>query len=97
MANDNHLSSVTCYNVTMLSNNYYNDFLNWGNRKIDDKVDFDEAAMAEPLACAVHGMDKLNIQTGQVVLVIGGGTIGLLMVQLAKLSGASTIILSEPI
>ncbi len=65
--------------------------------KVDDTVDFDEAAMAEPLACAIHGMDKLNIQTGQVVLVIGGGTIGLLMVQLAKLAGASTIILSEPI
>lgn len=65
--------------------------------KIDDTVDFDEAAMAEPLACAIHGIDKLHIQTGQVVLIIGGGTIGLLMVQLAKLSGASTIILSEPI
>ena len=65
--------------------------------KINDTVDFDEAAMAEPLACAIHGMDKVNIQTGQVVLVIGGGTIGLLMVQLAKLSGAAKIILSEPI
>ena len=65
--------------------------------KVNANVDFDEAAMAEPLACAIHGMDKVNIKTGQVVLVIGGGTIGLLMVQLAKLSGASTIILSEPI
>ncbi|MCR5467704.1 MAG: zinc-binding dehydrogenase, partial [Lachnospiraceae bacterium] len=36
-------------------------------------------------------------QSGQSVLVIGGGTIGLLMVQLAKLRGAGTIILSEPI
>lgn len=65
--------------------------------KVDKKLEFDEAAMAEPLACAVHGMDKVHIQPGQVVLVIGGGTIGLLMVQLAKISGASTIILSEPI
>lgn len=65
--------------------------------KMDDTVDFDEAAMAEPLACAIHGMDKLKIQAGQVVLVIGGGTIGLLMVQLAKLAGASDVILSEPI
>lgn len=65
--------------------------------KVSEDLDFDEAAMAEPLACALHGIDKAKIQSGQQVLVIGGGTIGLLMVQLAKLSGASTVILSEPI
>ncbi|MBQ7152846.1 MAG: zinc-dependent alcohol dehydrogenase family protein [Clostridia bacterium] len=65
--------------------------------RVDDRVDFDEAAMAEPLACAIHGMDKANIRYGQSVLVIGGGTIGLLMVQLARLAGASCIMLSEPI
>ena len=35
MANDNHLSSVTCYNVTMISNNYYNDFFELGQQKIN--------------------------------------------------------------
>ena len=35
MANDNHLSSVTCYNVTMISNNYYNDFFDLGQQKIN--------------------------------------------------------------
>ena len=49
--------------------------------KVDETLDFDVAAMAEPLACAIHGMDKVKLQTGQVVLVVGGGTIGLLMVQ----------------
>ncbi len=53
--------------------------------------------MAEPLACVVHGIDQAQIQPGQVVLVIGGGTIGLMMVQMARLCGASTIILSEPV
>ena len=35
MANDNHLSSVTCYNVTMLNTNYYNDFFDFGQQKIN--------------------------------------------------------------
>lgn len=46
-------------------------------------------AMAEPLACCLHGIDRANIQVGDTVCVIGGGAIGLLMVQLAKLAGAS--------
>ena len=35
MAKDNHLSSVTCYNVTMLNNDYYNDFFEKGQQKIN--------------------------------------------------------------
>ena len=35
MANDNHLRSVTCYNVTMLNINYYNDFFELGQQKIN--------------------------------------------------------------
>jgi 2-desacetyl-2-hydroxyethyl bacteriochlorophyllide A dehydrogenase len=64
---------------------------------LDPALPFDVGAMTEPLACALHGIDRAAIQPGQTVLVIGGGTIGLLMVQLARLSGASCIILSEPI
>lgn len=52
--------------------------------------------MAEPLACCLHGIDLAGIQVGDKVCVVGGGAIGLLMVQLAKLSGASQIVLSEP-
>lgn len=65
--------------------------------KVKKEVDLDVAAMAEPLACAIHGIDLAGIRPGQMVVILGGGTIGLLMVQLAKLSGASTVILSEPI
>ena len=35
MANDNHLSNVTCYNVTMNNTNYYNDFFELGQQKIN--------------------------------------------------------------
>lgn len=65
--------------------------------RVNDEVDFDVAAMAEPLACVVHGIDQAAIRPGQTVLVIGGGTIGLLMVQMAKISGASCVVLSEPV
>lgn len=61
------------------------------------EVDLDAAAMAEPLACAIHGIDNAGIRLGQNVLIIGGGTIGLLMVQLARLSGAAKVLLSEPV
>ena len=64
--------------------------------KLEPTVPWETAAMAEPLACCLHGIDLAGIQVGDKVCVVGGGAIGLLMVQLAKLSGASQIVLSEP-
>lgn len=64
--------------------------------KPEPTVPWEAAAMAEPLACCLHGIDLAGIQVGDKVCVVGGGAIGLLMVQLAKLSGASQIVLSEP-
>ncbi|MBC5733121.1 zinc-dependent alcohol dehydrogenase family protein [Flavonifractor sp. DFI.6.63] len=60
-------------------------------------VPLEFGALGEPLACCIHGIDRAQIRVGDTVLVIGGGAIGLLMVQLAKLSGASQILLSEPV
>lgn len=54
-------------------------------------------AMTEPLACCLHGIDRVGIRPGDTVCVIGGGAVGLLMVQLARLSGASCVVLSEPV
>lgn len=65
--------------------------------KINPNIPFEWAAMAEPLACVLHGIDLANIKPGQSVLIIGGGAIGLLMAQVAKLSGASPVIVSEPV
>lgn len=65
--------------------------------KLREDLSFDVGAMAEPLACVVHGIDQAGIVPGQTVLVIGGGTIGLLMVQMAQIEGASAVILSEPV
>ncbi|MEP6565738.1 MAG: zinc-dependent alcohol dehydrogenase family protein [Mesorhizobium sp.] len=51
-------------------------------------------AFCEPLGCCLHGVDLAKIRPGSSVVVLGGGVIGLLTVQLAKLAGAATIILS---
>lgn len=60
-------------------------------------LSYEEAAMMEPLACAIHGIEQAGIQAGQTVLILGGGAIGLMMLQLAKLSGAARVLLSEPV
>jgi len=54
------------------------------------------ACLAEPLACCVHGMDRVAIQSGSTVLVIGAGLIGLMLTRLARLAGAGLIVGSEP-
>jgi len=64
---------------------------------IGDAVSYEEAAMAEPVACCMHGIDLCDIECGSTIAIIGGGMIGLIMLQLAKLRGASTIILIEPV
>lgn len=54
-------------------------------------LDLMTAAMAEPLSCCVHGIDLCGIRPGDQVMVIGTGPIGLIMLQLAKHSGATVI------
>lgn len=50
-------------------------------------------AFCEPLACCLHGVDLANIKAGSSVVVVGGGVIGLLVVQLARLAGATSVVL----
>ena len=58
-------------------------------------VDLDPelGAFSEPLACCLHGLDVARIKPGDSVAVLGGGVIGLLMVQLARLAGAASVVL----
>lgn len=65
--------------------------------RLKDDISFEEGAMCEPLGCCLHGIDQAQIKAGDVVLIIGGGTIGLIMMQLAKISGASIVVVSEPV
>ena len=65
--------------------------------KLPDNLSYEEGAMGEPVACCLHGIDLSGIKHGDKVLIVGAGTIGLIMVQLTKLAGASQIIVSESI
>ncbi len=65
--------------------------------KFAGNLSFKEAAMAEPISCCLHGIDLCNIKSGCTVLVMGGGPIGMIMMQLAKNAGAARVIMSEPV
>ena len=64
--------------------------------RIPDSLSYEAAAMAEPLSCCLHGIDLTDIHAGQTVMIVGTGSIGLMMVQLAKARGAATVITVEP-
>ena len=65
--------------------------------KLGDNTSFEQGAMTEPVACCLHGMDMCEIRPGHLVVVIGGGMIGLLMLQLSRLAGAAKVALLEPV
>jgi len=58
---------------------------------VEGGVGFRGAAMVEPLACVVRGVEDCGIAAGQTVAVIGAGPIGLMLVRLARLRGAQVI------
>lgn len=65
--------------------------------RVPEHVPFTSAAFSEPTACCLHGMDLCGFKQGDTVAVIGGGPIGMLMLQLARLRGAGRLILIEPV
>ncbi|HEY8744172.1 MAG TPA: zinc-binding dehydrogenase, partial [Chloroflexota bacterium] len=56
-------------------------------------VSFEQGAMTEPLACAMYAVQNLEVQPGDVCVVIGPGPIGLMMIQLIRARGAGSVIL----
>ena len=60
-----------------------------------DGVPFDEASVAEPLACVYRGQRRANIQPGQSVLVLGSGLAGMLHINLARALGAGRIVSTD--
>lgn len=65
--------------------------------KLPENVSFEQGSMCEPVACCLHGIDLCELSVGANVVVIGAGMIGLIMIQLAKLSGAANVICLEPV
>lgn len=62
---------------------------------IPDSISDAEGAMLEPLGIAIHSVDLGKIKAGMTVGVFGCGPIGLLIIQMAKLSGAANIIATD--
>lgn len=58
---------------------------------LPDHVSFREAALIEPVSCAVHGIHRLEPRLGDSMLIVGAGTMGLLLLQLALRGGASRV------
>jgi L-iditol 2-dehydrogenase len=61
-------------------------------KRIPDHVPFDQAALMEPLACVLHGHNKVNTHPGDRVVVIGLGPIGSMHIAMAKARGAAKVI-----
>lgn len=65
-----------------------------GTLEIPNTVSYEEAALTEPLACCLHGIEECHVGVGDCVAIVGDGPIGLMHLQLAKFKGATKIILS---
>ncbi|MET8177686.1 zinc-dependent alcohol dehydrogenase family protein [Streptomyces sp. NPDC005336] len=59
--------------------------------RLPEHVDVADAALIEPLSCAVRGYDVLSGNLGAEVLIYGSGTMGLMMLELAKRTGATSV------
>ena len=57
----------------------------------------DEGALLEPLGVAIHGWDLAKTRVGETVAIVGCGPIGLLLIQLARISGATRILAVDPL
>ncbi len=65
--------------------------------KIPDNVSFVEAAFSEPISCCIHGADLTGLDSADRVLILGSGTIGLIMLQLCTAAGVDYISVTEPV
>jgi len=64
--------------------------------KVPHGVEAQYAALAEPVSCAVNSVRMCDVQSGDAVLVMGAGPMGLLNALVARAAGAKTVLLSEP-
>lgn len=55
------------------------------------------AALAEPLACVLHGQKAIALGSGDLVVILGAGPIGIIHLLLAKSRGARKVIVSDPV
>ena len=64
--------------------------------KLPEHVSYEEGALIEPLSCCIRGLKNAGTGFNDTVLIVGAGPIGLMHLQLSKIVGAKTVIVSEP-
>jgi L-iditol 2-dehydrogenase len=65
---------------------------------VPDAMSFEHAALTEPLACVIRGLEESNARAGQTAIVLGAGPIGLLFIHAASLEGLHVIaVVADPI
>lgn len=62
---------------------------------VPEPVDYVDAALSEPLACVLRGIEESNVRRGDTVVVIGLGPIGLMFVRMLKVMGARVIAMAR--
>lgn len=60
-----------------------------------EQADFDEAAMIEPLSCCLNVFEEMPYKVGDAYLIVGGGPIGMMMLQLARMAGGRFVAVAE--
>lgn len=63
--------------------------------KAPDNLTDEEVCLAEPLACVINAHELIKIVPGESILIIGAGPIGILNAELARISGAGTVIVAQ--
>lgn len=64
--------------------------------RLPDSMDPKIGALAEPLSCCVHAMDRLAPRSGTSIVIFGAGPAGLILVALSRLEGLTPIVVVEP-
>lgn len=62
---------------------------------LPDELSDEEGAMIEPAAVAQHGLNRAELQQGERIAIIGAGTIGLLVAQVARACGAESVVILD--
>ena len=63
--------------------------------KFSDSVSFEKGASFEPATVALHGLERTGYKGGHTVAILGGGTIGMMTMQWAKIFGASKVVVFD--
>lgn len=65
--------------------------------KLPDSISFEEGCLTEPVSVCLRGIDLADIREGSTVAILGLGGIGQILLQLALLSGASQVVVTDPV